>query len=267
MLPRSPPPGARTGPPRLPADEPRWRLLVALTSMVRSQSDLMGLLRTASTPQSGIAAHPHRYTLSPRLRSGNSPAVPGAPGHGLSRWVVAASGWIAVTTQSSAGRNHDRPRSQRPLGLPRFHDLMGSSHEGPVERADHAGGPSDGHPADDLGRAQAHQNPRVVRRHEAVSALFLSADDPPSGLDLDARPHGVAGSASPNQGKADPVVSGRRIVAKDRRWTVLVADDQIEVAVVIKVSDRQAMAEVPTLEIGPCTRGRQAKPPAAEVPV
>src|SRR5262249_24883744 len=85
---------------------------------------------------------------------------------------------IAATTHPSAGENHGCPRFVSLLGASGFDDFISPSHHGPLERADYSGGPSDRHAIDDLGWTQAHQDPRVVRGHEAVSALFLAVDDP-----------------------------------------------------------------------------------------
>ena len=80
-------------------------------------------------------------------------------------------------------------------------------------------------------------------------------------------PDGVAGAASTNQVEANPMVPARCVVAKDRGGTILVADHQVEVAVVVEVSDSQAVAQVTALEIRSSTPVSQPEPPAGEVVV
>ena len=56
---------------------------------------------------------------------------------------------------------------------------------------------------------------------------------PASGLDLDLRPDGVAIAAGALQAETNPVMAGRCVIAQQRRRAVLVADDQVDVAIVV----------------------------------
>ena len=107
---------------------------------------------------------------------------------------------------------------------PRLDDLMGLARRWMVERAGCTRGPADGHAVDYLGLAQAHENSRVVRRHQAVPAFLQTTDHAPSAWISTRASNRVALERVPTRVKADPVIPGRRVVAEDSGRAVLVAD-------------------------------------------
>src|SRR5206468_1019662 len=96
-------------------------------------------------------------------------------------------------------------------------------------RADRARGPADDDPVDLVGRADADQQPGVVRRHHATAPLALAEDRPATEDELDAGADGVAIAAGPAQLEAEPAVVVLRVVPREGGGAVLVVDDDVEV--------------------------------------
>ena len=89
-----------------------------------------------------------------------------------------------------------------------------------------------------------------MRRHQAASPFALAVDRPAVGLDDHERADRVAIRAGADELEPNPAPGGRRVVAKNRRRAVLVADHEVEVAVVVQVADGQAVADVVGREVG-----------------
>ena len=85
-----------------------------------------------------------------------------------------------------------------------------------------------------------------------MPAFFQTVNRTTAGVHLNPRTDSVARAASSDQHQADPVITGRRVVAENSRWAVLVADDHIKISVVVQVADRQAVAQVAALEVAAC---------------
>ena len=90
-------------------------------------------------------------------------------------------------------------------------------------------------------------------------------DGPAVGLDGHERADRVAVRPRADELEPNPAPGGRRVVAENCRRTVLVADDQVQIAVVVKVADGQAVADVIGLEVGACACVCEPEPLAREV--
>src|SRR5208283_4356469 len=87
-----------------------------------------------------------------------------------------------------------------------------------------------------------------------------------AGIHLDAGAHGVAVAPGSLEYQADPVVLGRRVVAKYGGMPVLFVDDDVDVAVIVQIAKGRPPAHVSRVEVGADIPGGQLETLSLQVP-
>src|SRR6476469_2437143 len=108
--------------------------------------------------------------------------------------------------------------------------------------------------------------PRILRRLITHAAFALIVQNQISCSELHARADSVAIGLGPDQQNLQPVVRIAAIVAQKLRRLAIIADQNIELAIVVEIADRSTSAHARKCKVGPKLIADIFESAAASVP-